>query len=166
MSDHGRISHAAGKRSMLNTEDWFELAHWRDDGDYFGGCCRLKPAFRPERRLQPAAPSRQIANAPGSKLLGAHFDGTTRPARKNSLAPRGRSEEKVRERGNQQESASSPQPSPPFDGGEGAGQRAMVVRSRCARCRDSGNRMLDALQTDGILARLNAQLNLYDGEEI
>src|SRR5712692_3272804 len=101
MSDHGRIFHAAGKRSMLNTEDWFELAHWRDDGDYFGGCCRL----------QPAAPYRQIANAPGSKLLGAHFDGTTRPARKNSLAPRGRSEEKVRERGNQQESASSPQPS-------------------------------------------------------
>src|SRR5213594_482287 len=35
------------------------------------------------------------------------------------LSPRGTSRERTEERGNQQERASSPQPSPPSDGGEG-----------------------------------------------
>jgi hypothetical protein len=45
------------------------------------------------------------------------------------LSPRGTSGERTEERGNQQQRASSPQPSPPADGGEGEIQELNGVQS-------------------------------------
>src|SRR6266704_4698363 len=46
------------------------------------------------------------------------------------LSPRGTSGERTEERGNQQKRTSSPQPSPPSDGGEGEIQEIDAARAR------------------------------------